>query len=326
MSATNVRVAALVGPTAVGKTEVSVAVAERLGAEIISIDSMQIYKSMDIGTAKPSREQRERVSHHLVDVRMVSHDLTVAEFQSLARRAISDVVNRGKLPMLVGGSGLYWRAVVDDLEFPPRSPSVRAALETEAERIGGPRIHERLRVVDPVAAAAIAPANIRRTVRALEVIEITGRPFSEFARAWTRYESRYRLRVAGLRRARQELFQRIESRVDHMIATGLLDEARSIGASQMSRAARQALGYRQVLEAEGDVPVGQIRDAIVRATKRFARRQESWFNADPRIVWFDGASPDLVDQLVWFFEEIFSDEGGRIRALQRTKSPQSDLR
>jgi tRNA dimethylallyltransferase len=326
MRETRARVAALVGPTAVGKTEVSIAVAERLDAEIISIDSMQIYKGMDIGTAKPSREQRERVPHHLVDVRPISHDLTVAEFQSLARRAISDVANRGKLPMLVGGSGLYWRAVVDDLEFPPRSPSVRAALETEADSIGGPRMHERLRVVDPVAAAAIAPANVRRTVRALEVTEITGRPFSEFAHAWTRYESRYRLGVAGLRRARQELFQRIESRVDHMIAAGLLDEARTLGPRQMSRAALQALGYRQVLEAESDAPAEQIRDAIVRATKRFARRQESWFNADPRIVWFDGASPDLVEQLASFFEEILSDEEGRIRALQRTKPRQSDLR
>jgi tRNA dimethylallyltransferase len=324
MSVAKTRVAALVGPTAVGKTEAALAVAERLGGEIISIDSMQIYRNMDIGTAKPSRAERARVPHHLIDVTPVSHDLTVVEFQSLARRAISDIADRGKAPLLVGGSGLYWRAVVDDLEFPPRSPSVRATLESEAAKIGATRMHERLQALDPVGAASIVPANVRRTVRALEVIELTGRPFSEFARAWTRYQGRYVLRVAGLRRPRQELFQRIETRVDHMIAAGLLDEVRALGPHEMSRAARQALGYRQVLEAGGEASVQKIRDAIVRATKRFARRQESWFNADPRIVWFDAATPGLVEQLTSFFTSGFSD--GRGLPVQRTKSQESDLR
>jgi tRNA dimethylallyltransferase len=294
------QVAAIVGPTAVGKTEVSLDVAERLGAEVISIDSMQIYQGMDIGTAKPSAADRARISHHLIDLRPPSHELTVAEYQSLARAAIDDVVGRGRLPLLVGGSGLYWRAVVDNLDFPPRSARVRADLEAEAQEVGGDELHRRLQKVDSVAAAAIAPANVRRTVRALEVLEITGRPFSDFAKAWGSYASRYALSVAGLKRTHSDLFSRIEARVDVMMATGLAGETETLAAAGMSAAARQALGYRQVLEADPDASTTQIRDEIVRATKRFARRQESWFRTDPRVVWFDASEPLFITRLVEF--------------------------
>jgi tRNA dimethylallyltransferase len=294
------QVAAIVGPTAVGKTEVSLDVAERLGAEVISIDSMQIYQGMDIGTAKPSAADRARISHHLIDLRPPSHELTVAEYQSLARAAIDDVVGRGRLPLLVGGSGLYWRAVVDNLDFPPRSARVRADLEAEAQEVGGDELHRRLQKVDSVAAAAIAPANVRRTVRALEVMEITGRPFSDFAKAWGSYASRYALSVAGLKRTHSDLFSRIEARVDVMMATGLAGETETLAAAGMSAAARQALGYRQVLEADPDASTTQIRDEIVRATKRFARRQESWFRTDPRVVWFDASEPLFITRLVEF--------------------------
>ena len=287
------RVAALVGPTAVGKTELSMDLAERLDAEIVSVDSMQVYAGMDIGTAKVSIEQRNRVPHHLVDIRPPSQDLTVAEFQSLARESIADIAGRGKLPLLIGGSGLYLRAVVDDLEFPVRSTVVRQRLEAEVEDVGPEVLHERLAEVDPTAAARIEPANGRRTIRALEVIELTGRPFSDND-SWERYESIYDLKLAGLSRERTELFARIEDRVDQMLSQGLVAEARSL---DLGSTAGQALGYRQVLESDPT----QLRDDIVRATKRFARRQESWFRSDPRVRWFDATSPDLSNEIGTFF-------------------------
>jgi len=287
------RVAALVGPTAVGKTELSLELAERLDAEIVSVDSMQVYVGMDIGTAKVSMEQRARVPHHLIDIRPPDHDLTVAEFQALARSAISDIGKRGRLPLLVGGSGLYLRAVVDDLEFPERSGEVRRQLETEAEELGAEELHRRLAELDPKAASRIEPANGRRTIRALEVIELTGRPFSDND-SWERYDSMYQLRIAGLTRDRADLFRRIEGRVQTMLGEGLVNEAR--GLAGMSRTARQALGYRQVFESGPET----LYDDIVRATKRFARRQESWFRADPRVRWFDASSPGVADEVAGY--------------------------
>ena len=299
-------VAALLGPTAVGKTELAVGVAERLRAEIVSIDSIQIYTGMNVGTAKPTADQRARVPHHLVDLLPVSHELTVAQFQLLARKAIADIAERGRLPLLVGGSGLYWRAVVDDLRFPPRSQRVRARLEAETAAEGGDRMHRRLHELDPVAAASIAPANARRTIRALEVIEITGRPFSEFAKEWTRYEALYDLRAAGLTRPRADLHRRIEARIGHMLANGLIEEAHRLGAGAMSRAARQALGYGQILEAGIGASRSEIGDAIARATRRFARRQESWFRSDPRIMWFEASAPRISEQLCSFLSSVRS--------------------
>ena len=290
------RVVALVGPTAVGKTELSFELAGRLGAEIVSIDSMQVYVGMDIGTAKVSLEDRQRVPHHLIDIRSPDEDLTVAEFQSLARGAIDDISTRGKVPLLVGGSGLYLRAVVDELEFPARSPDVRERLEADAEAMGPEALHQRLSELDPKAASRIEPGNARRTIRALEVIELTGRPFSEND-SWDRYESVYDLRIAGLTRDRAALFARIEARVDRMLAEGLVEEVAALGPS-LGRTARQALGYRQVLES----PPDSLRDDIVRATKRFARRQESWFKSDPRVAWLDAGAPDLIETLVGYLE------------------------
>ena len=276
------RVAAIVGPTAVGKTELSLDVAEELNAEIVSVDSMQVYRGMDIGTAKPSREDRERVPHHMLDLFDPSHDLTVSEFQALARDAIDDISRRGKLPLLVGGSGLYYRAVVDELEFPPRQEDVRRRIEDEAEEVGPEVLYERLQHLDPDAAAKIEPANARRTIRALEVIEITGRPFSENV-SWESYESIYDLTAVGLTRPRDELYQRIATRADKMLHDGLLEEVEDLYRHGMGVTARQALGYHQVLECAPEI----VRDEIVKATKRFARRQESWFRADPRVEWFD---------------------------------------
>lgn len=289
-------VVALVGPTAVGKTELSFELADRLGAEIVSVDSMQVYVGMDIGTAKVSVDDRQRVPHHLIDIRPPEEDLTVAEFQSLARDAIDDISTRGKVPLLVGGSGLYLRAVVDELEFPTRSPDVRERLEADAEAMGPEALHQRLSDLDPKAASRIEPGNTRRTIRALEVIELTGRPFSEND-SWDRYESIYDLRIAGLALDRAALFARIEARVDRMLAEGLVEEVAALGPS-LGRTARQALGYRQVLGS----PPESLRDDIVRATKRFARRQESWFKSDPRVTWFDAGAPDLIETLVGYLD------------------------
>ena len=294
------QVLALVGPTAVGKSALAVEVAEVLGAEIVSIDSMQVYRGMDIGTDKATAEMRERVPHHLLDLWEPDHDLSVAEFQREARSAIDAIDERGRLPLLVGGSGLYFRAVVDDLEFPPRSAEVRARLEERIEEEGAQTLHDELAELDPVAAGRIEPANARRIVRALEVIELTGRPFSA-ADAWERYESRYDLRVAGLERPREVLYARISQRVSGMFDAGLIDEARRVAEAAMSVSARQALGYKQVFDAPAGAAPRDLESDIARATKRFARRQLSWFRSDPRVRWFDASDPGVRERLVAFF-------------------------
>lgn len=287
-----------------GKTEAAVELAVELGAEIVSCDSMQAYRGMDIGTAKPAPELLRRVPHHLVDVVDPAHDMTVSEYQGLARAAIADINGRGRLPLLVGGSGLYFRGVVDDLSFPPRSPGIRRRLEAEAARSGPAASHARLAALDPEAAERIEPGNLRRVVRALEVIEITGRPFSH-GYSWDRREGPFALCAAGLTRDRAELYERIEGRVDAMLRAGLVAEARALETAGMGRTARQALGYRQVLASAPATPEAEIRDAIVHATKRYARRQDSWFRADGRIRWFDASPPDLPGRLcAWFRSEL----------------------
>jgi tRNA dimethylallyltransferase len=292
------RVAAIVGPTAVGKTRLSLRVAKAIDAEIVSVDSMQIYRGMDVGTDKATLEMRAEVPHHLIDLMEPDHALTVSEYQALGRTAIEDIASRGKMPLLVGGSGLYFRAIVDDLRFPPRAPQVRAELEAEVEREGAEALYARLTELDPTAAARIEPGNARRTIRALEVIEITGRPFSENS-AWDTYESRYALGIAGITRPREELYERVAARVDDMFERGLVAEVKLLD-GRLGTTARQALGYKQILDAPG-ATADEWREAIVRATKRFARRQESWFKADPRIRWFEATAPDLGGEVTAFF-------------------------
>ncbi len=290
-------VAVIAGPTAVGKTEVSLLVAERLGAEIVSADSMQIYRGMDIGTAKPNQRERDRVPHHLVDMWEPKDELSVAEYQRLARAAIADIASRGKLPLLVGGSGLYLRAVVDDLRFPPTDPLVRARLDERARSEGAQALFENLRELDPVAAARIEPNNERRIVRALEVIELTGRPFSEND-AWSRFDSIYFLSIVGLDRNRDDLNERIDRRVVRMFQEGLREEVARLGL--VGRTARAALAYKQVLDRP-EASDEELIAEISRATRRFARRQLSWFRSDPRIVWLDAAQEHLEAQVVDYF-------------------------
>ena len=288
------RVLAIVGPTAAGKTALALEVAGALEAEIVSVDSMQIYRGMDIGTDKATAEMRALVPHHLIDLMDPGHPLTVSEYQELGRSAIEDIAGRGKTALLVGGSGLYFRAIVDDLRFPPRSPEIRAELEAEVEREGAEALHRRLTELDPKAAAKIEPGNARRTVRALEVIELTGRPFSE-SEAWDSSDSVYDLTIAGITRDREELYERVAARVDRMFERGLVDEVKGLD-GRLGTTARQALGYKQILD-EPDAGEDAWREAITRATKRFARRQESWFKSDPRIRWFEAGAPDLAAEV-----------------------------
>ena len=300
-------VLAVVGPTASGKTTLAMALAPRLGAEVVSADAMLVYRGMDVGTAKPTPAELAAVRHHLVDLVDPGEEFSVARFQSLARAAVADVLARGRVPLLVGGSGLYFHAVVDRFRFPPTDPAVRARLEAEAAEAGLPAMYERLAASDPAAAARVQPANLRRIVRALEVAELTGRPFSSFAGAMRAPRSIYRLRVVGLDPGPEALRERIERRVQAMAAAGLVEEVRALAARPLSRTARQALGYKELLEAfETGAPVADALAEIARRTRRYARRQLAWFRRDPRIRWSTlGPGPELVD---WATDQLT--EGG----------------
>jgi tRNA dimethylallyltransferase len=297
MTEPELTVLAVVGPTATGKSDLAVALAQRLGGEVINADSMQLYRGMDIGTAKLAESERGGVRHHLLDIWPVTKSAAVAEYQRLARTAIAEIAGRGRLPILVGGSGLYLRGALDHLDFPGESPDIRARLTDELARIGPAALHAQLAARDPAAAAAILPGNGRRIVRALEVIELTGRPF--LARM-PEFRSVYRTLQLGL--DRPELQDRVRLRVDGMMARGLLDEVRRLLPDGLrgSPTAGKALGYQQllaVLDDQGELR-GELAGAVeltVRATWRFVRRQRSWFRRDPRIRWLDGAEPGLLD-------------------------------
>jgi tRNA dimethylallyltransferase len=286
------RVVAVVGPTAAGKSDLAIALAQELGGEVINADSMQLYRGMDIGTAKLPLAEREGVPHHLLDVWPVTMTAAVAEYQTLARSAIDDILARGRVPMLVGGSGLYIRAVLEEFEFPGTDPVVRARLEAELAAGGPAPLYERLRGWDPVAAEKILPSNGRRIVRALEVIELTGRPFTASLPAPTPH---YRSVQIGVDRDSDELDERIARRVDLMWAAGLVDEVRDLVGIRDGLTAGRALGYQQALaQIDGRLSEDEAKDETVRGTRRFVRRQRSWFRRDPAIVWLDGSSHTLV--------------------------------
>ncbi|MGA5519453.1 tRNA (adenosine(37)-N6)-dimethylallyltransferase MiaA [Streptomyces pseudogriseolus] len=287
------RVIAVVGPTAAGKSDLGVFLAQRLGGEVVNADSMQLYRGMDIGTAKLTPEERGGVPHHLLDVWDVTETASVAEYQRMARERIDALLAEGRWPVLVGGSGLYVRGAVDNLEFPGTDPEVRARLEEELVLRGPGALHARLAAADPDAAGAILPSNGRRIVRALEVIEITGRPFTANLPG---HDSVYDTLQIGVDVARPELDERIARRVDRMWEAGLVEEVRALEAQGLreGRTASRALGYQQVLAAlAGACTEEEARAETVRATKRFARRQDSWFRRDPRVHWLSGAAADL---------------------------------
>jgi tRNA dimethylallyltransferase len=297
-------VLALVGPTAAGKTALALELADRLGAEVVSADAMLVYRGMDIGTAKPTAEERARVPHHLVDLVDPAEEFSVARFQPLARGAIAGVLDRGRRPLLVGGSGLYLHAVVDDFVFPPTDQAVRDRLETEAAELGLPELYQRLATADPAAAARIQPGNLRRTVRALEVIELTGRPFSSFRAAMDTPVSRYRLTMLGLDPGPELLRARVAERVAAMERAGLVDEVRRLAERPLSRTARQALGYKEVLDAmEHGTPPAEALDQVVKRTRAYARRQLAWFRRDPRVRW--STLPPGPERTAWA-EEAFA--------------------
>ncbi|QFR00793.1 tRNA (adenosine(37)-N6)-dimethylallyltransferase MiaA [Streptomyces phaeolivaceus] len=289
------RVIAVVGPTAAGKSDLGVFLARRLGGEVVNADSMQLYRGMDIGTAKLTPGEREGVPHHLLDIWDVTAAASVAEYQRLARARIDALLADGRWPILVGGSGLYVRGAVDNLEFPGTDPEVRARLEEELTLRGSGALHARLATADPEAAHAILPSNGRRIVRALEVIEITGRPFTANLPG---HDSVYDTVQIGVDVARPELDERITRRVDRMWDAGLVDEVSALEAQGLreGRTASRALGYQQVLAAlAGQCTMDEARAETVRATKRFARRQDSWFRRDPRVHWLKGGLADLTE-------------------------------
>lgn len=299
----------LVGPTASGKSALALALARRLiedgrSAEIVNADSMLVYRGMDIGTAKPTAAELAAVPHHLVDIYDIGQTATVAEFQRLARAAIADCRSRGVMPIVVGGSALYIRAIVDDFQFPGTDPQVRAELEAELERSGPEALHRRLAETDPDAAAVIEPRNGRRIVRALEVIALTGRPFQaslpEHAAVLPE------VRMIGLDVDRPTLDRRIADRVAAMWRQGFVDEVRRLAARGLrdGLTASRALGYRQVLAyLDGETDEAQAMADTVTATRKFARRQDSWFRKDPRIAWLPYDAPDLVRQALETVED-----------------------
>jgi len=285
----------IAGATATGKSALSVALAESIDAEIVNADSMQVYRGMDIGTAKINIEERNGIRHHMLDVLDVKEDSTVAWFQSEARRVIDEIHSRGKSVVMVGGTGLYIKAVIDELNFPDTDPMVRHTLNKEAEELGIDAMFARLEKLDPAAAIAIDRANLRRIIRALEVIEITGKPFTANL---PRDESiRYpNARQYGLVMNRDDLTERIDARVNLMFEEGLVAEVQKLidqGLTQ-GRTAQRALGYAQVIShLHGDTSLDAVIEETKRATRQYARRQETWFSRDPRITWLSTRQPRL---------------------------------
>jgi tRNA dimethylallyltransferase len=284
------------GATATGKSDLAIAVAKRTGGEIINADSMQLYKGMDIGTAKLTVAQRQGIPHHLLDLVDVNTDVNVAWYQEQARRKIDELLARGIPTVVVGGTGFYIKAILDDLNFPDTDPAVREKITLQAEKIGNEALHQRLAVLDPAAAAAIPKENVRRVIRALEVIEITGKPFTaNLPRVdSTRYPAALQF---GLTMDRESLDERVDARVDQMFALGLVEEVDTlIGQGLLEgKTARAALGYAQVVAMRaGEISLDEAISQTKLATRQYIRRQETWFRRDERITWLDEGSDRLA--------------------------------
>ncbi|KLU40522.1 MAG: tRNA (adenosine(37)-N6)-dimethylallyltransferase MiaA [Limnochordia bacterium] len=301
----------IVGPTAVGKTSLSLRLAESLEGEIVSADSMQIYRGMDIGTAKPSLNERSQIRHHLLDVISPAESFNVQDWVKLAEKAIDDIAARGKTPIIAGGTGLYVNALLDGFLFPDTSadPRLRQELEVKGEQ-DPEALHAELAQVDPDTAARLHPNDLRRVIRALEVYYRTGSPISVLQKKAKHAARPYRLLYIGLTRDRSDLYARINARVDEMLREGLVEEVRGLkerfldGATDQARAqltSLQALGYKEILWAlEGQMPLEEAVDILKRDTRRYAKRQLSWFRRDPRIKWFNltHSSEDEVQRTV----------------------------
>jgi tRNA dimethylallyltransferase len=303
--ATTVPIVAVVGATASGKTGLSLDLAERLGGEVVNTDAMQVYRGMDVGTAKLPASERRGIRHHLLDTLTVREPATVAEFQGWAREVIVRLRGQGTTPVLVGGSALYTRAILDRFEFPGTDEVVRAKLEQELAERGPQALHDVLKERDPDAAALILPENGRRIVRALEVVELTGAPFSASLPV-LEYADPLTVQI-GVDIDRETLDARIAARVDAMFSSGFVEEVRHLldhGLAE-GRTAPRAIGYREVVaHLRGELTEQEARDQTAQATRRFARRQDSWFRKDPRIVWFRYDDPQLLEKAVAAVERV----------------------
>lgn len=282
----------IVGPTAVGKTELSLTLAKQLRGEIISADSMQVYQGMDIGTAKPTPEEQSAVPHHLIDVVKPGEPFSVADYQNLARQRISEIVARGHLPVMVGGTGLYVRAVIDPYNFIPADTdwALRERLRHQAAEAGLEALYYQLCCVDPVAAARIHQNDERRIIRALEVYQTTGQPLSFWEQQGDQQAERYDLQMFGLTRPREQLYQRINQRVEQMVAGGLIAEARQLLGQGLDERliANQAIGYKELFSyLRGEESLEEALEKLRQTTRRYAKRQLTWFRADQRIKWLD---------------------------------------
>jgi tRNA dimethylallyltransferase len=292
------------GPTATGKSDLAVEVARQYGGEIVNADSMQLYRGMDIGTAKLTIAEREGIPHHLLDILEVSEDASVAKYQEEARGAIDEIIGRGKPAILVGGTGLYIKSVIDEMNFPETDPLIRKKLEEDGEAIGAAGLYLRLQSLDPEAAAAIEPANTRRIIRALEVIEVTGQPYSANlpSDTSTRYPDALHI---GLAVNRDVLAPRIESRVQKMWKLGLVGEVENLISQGLLKAntAQRAIGYAQVVSLlAGEISEEQAIEETIVATRQYVRRQETWFKRDQRIQWIG----EEVSRLSFIQEQINS--------------------
>ncbi len=280
------------GATATGKSDLAVALAQELGAEIVNADSMQLYKGMDIGTAKLSMQERQGIPHHLLDIAEVSTDVTVSWYQEIARATIDRIRSEGKSVVVVGGTGLYIKAILDDLNFPDTDPKVRDAITVEAEKLGNEAMHQRLATLDPAAALAIPQENVRRVIRALEVIEITGKPYTANLprAASTKYPE---AKQFGLVMDRETLNTRIDIRVQEMWQAGFVDEVEALINQGLleGKTARAAIGYSQIIKMKhGEMSEAEAQEDTARATRQYARRQETWFSRDERIQWIKPGS------------------------------------
>ncbi len=292
----------IIGPTAVGKTEIALRLAQYFDTEIVSIDSRQIYRKMDIGTAKPTPDQQRAVPHHLIDCVDVGQPFSVAEYQRLADTAIAKIHERGKRTLAVGGAGLYFRSIIDGLfDGPGADAEIRSKLRREADEHGNAALHERLRRCDPEAANRVHPNNLVRVIRALEVYELTGKPISAFQGQWQTNEPRYRFRAFGLNMPRETLYQRIEKRTDQMVETGLIEEVKGLLNQGAPRncIAMQSFGYKELIDyLDGKRTLDEAIGLLKQNTRRFAKRQLTWFRSDSRIEWLDTSQFSSIGGIV----------------------------
>lgn len=294
----------IAGATATGKSDIAIALAERVGGEIINGDALQLYRGMDIGTAKTPPAQRRGIAHHLFDALDVTDEASVADYQSAARAAVQDIRARGQVPIAVGGSGLYLRALTDKIRFPPTDPAVRARLEKDVAASGAAAAHARLRRIDPAAAHTIRPGDERRIVRALEVNELTGDSFTAFLPSYTYHDPA--IVHTAITRPRPELHDRVARRVHRMVEQGLLDEVRALQRRglEQGRTARQAIGYAQALDVlHGRMSCQDAIESTIAGTRRLVRKQDTWFRRDPRITWLDPTQTNPIECLVQLVQQ-----------------------